>query len=432
MDAITIFSISMATFAIALLCGLPIAISIGLSTLVALGLSDISISLIAQLSFSALDSFTYLAIPLFILSGFLMESGGISRRIVNLAMSFVGQIEGGLGIVTVISCMFFAAISGSSPATVAAIGAMMIPAMLKKKYDVHFAGALTASAGSLGILIPPSIPMIIYAVTANISIGDMFLAGFIPGALIGAALILTVYIISKCRGYKGGDHEFSSKACWTAFVDAKWAILVPIIILGGIYSGIFTATEAACIAVLYAMIIGLFVHKEFKIKELPDIIYRAAITTGTVIIILGFATAFSRYLTISQIPQSVSEIILSYTNSKWIILIIFVVMIMITGMFMETAAQILIYTPLFLPILEKLGVSPFHFGIILIIGTELALITPPVGVNLFVARGITGSTMVQLTKAVFPFLLAMLAVQILLVFVPWLVLVIPDYAASLR
>lgn len=430
MDTITIFSIAMAIFGLALFSGLPIAISIGLSTLVALSLSDISISLIAQLSFSALDSFTYLAIPLFILSGFLMESGGISRRIVNFAMAFVGKVDGGLGIVTVLSCMFFAAISGSSPATVAAIGAMMVPAMTAKKYDVHFAGALTASAGSLGILIPPSIPMIIYAVTANISIGDMFLAGFVPGALIGAALMLTVYIISKKRGYKGGDQAFSMSNCWHSFVDAKWALLVPIIILGGIYSGIFTATEAACIAVIYAMVIGLFVHKEFTLGELPDIIYKAAITTGSVIVILGFATAFSRYLTISQIPQSVSKIILSYTDSKLVILMIFVVMIMITGMFMETAAQILIYTPLFLPILMKLGVSPFHFGIILIVGTELALITPPVGVNLFVARGITGSTMVQLTKAVLPFLLTMLAVQILLVFVPWFVLCVPDFFAS--
>jgi C4-dicarboxylate transporter, DctM subunit len=426
MDPIVVFSIAMLVFAIALLLGLPIAISIGVSTLTALLLSDLSPALIAQLSFSALDSFTYLAIPLFILAGFLMESGGISKRIVNFAMSFVGRVDGGLGIVTVLSCMFFAAISGSSPATVAAIGAMMVPAMMEKGYDRHFAGALTASAGSLGILIPPSIPMIIYAVTAEISIGDMFLAGFAPGALVGGALMITVYIIAKKRGYKGGDEKFSLDNCRRAFWDAKWALLVPVIILGGIYSGIFTATEAACVAVIYALVIGLFVHRELKWGQLSDVIYKAAITTGSVIIILGFATAFSRYLTISRIPQQLAEIILSYTDSKIVILMIFVAMIMITGMFMETAAQILIYTPLFLPILVQLGVSPFHFGIILIIGTELALITPPVGVNLFVARGISGSTMVQLTKAVLPFLLAMLAVQILLVFVPEVILFLPE------
>jgi C4-dicarboxylate transporter DctM subunit len=418
MDPMLIFCIAMAIFALTLFMGVPIAISIGVSTLSALLLSGISPALLAQLSFSALDSFTYLAIPLFILAGFLMESGGISKRIVDFAMSFVGKVDGGLGIVTVLACMFFAAISGSSPATVAAIGTMMIPAMVGKGYDPHFAGALTASAGSLGILIPPSIPMIIYAVTAEISIGDMFLAGFGPGALVGAALIITVYIIAKKRGYKGGDQEFSLANCWRAFWAAKWALLVPIIILGGIYSGIFTATEAACVAVVYALIIGLFVHKEITFKELPDVIYKAGITTGSVIIILGFATAFSRYLTLSNIPQTISQMILSHTNNKIVILMIFVVMIMITGMFMETAAQILIYTPLFLPILVKLGVSPFHFGIILIVGTELALITPPVGVNLFVARGISGSTMMQLTRAVLPFLLAMLVAQVLLVFVP--------------
>lgn len=432
MDPMIVFGWAMVVFALTLFIGLPIAISIGVSTLTALLLSDISPAFLAQISFSGLDSFTYLAIPLFILAGFLMESGGISKRIVDFAMSFVGKVDGGLGIVTVIACMFFAAISGSSPATVAAIGAMMIPSMIANDYDRHFAGAITASAGSLGILIPPSIPMIIYAVVAEISIGDMFLAGFAPGVLIGGALILTVYIIAKKRGYKGTGEKVTAAKCWRAFLDAKWALLVPIIILGGIYSGVFTATEAACVAVIYALIIGIFVHRELKWSELSDVIYKAAITTGSVIIILGFATAFSRWLTIAQIPQTVSALILDYTNSRITILMIFVVMIMITGMFMETAAQILIYTPLFLPILMKLGVSPFHFGIILIIGTELALITPPVGVNLFVARGITGSTMVQLSRAVIPFLFAMLIVQVFLVFVPEIILFIPEFFQSIR
>ncbi|MCM8536416.1 MAG: TRAP transporter large permease [Lentisphaeraceae bacterium] len=426
MDPMIVFMITMLVFFVTLLIGIPIAISIGMSSLAALSMSDISPAYLAQICFTGLDSFTYLAIPLFILAGFLMESGGISRRIVDFAMSFIGNVDGGLGIVTVLACMFFAAISGSSPATVAAIGAMMIPSMVKNGYDPHFSGALTASAGSLGILIPPSIPMIIYAVTAEISIGDMFLAGFAPGFLISGALILTVYIIAKKRGYKGSGRKVTLSGCWTSFLNAKWALLVPIIILGGIYRGIFTATEAACIAVIYALIISLFVHKELTFSDLTDVIYRSAITTGTVIIILGFATAFSRWLTIAQIPQEISELILSYTDSRIAILLIFVVMIMITGMFMETAAQILIYTPLFLPILVNLGVSPFHFGIILIIGTELALITPPVGVNLFVARGISKSSMVQLSRAVMPFLLAMLVVQIFLVFIPEIILFIPE------
>ncbi|ACH63559.1 MULTISPECIES: TRAP transporter large permease [Aliivibrio] len=420
------FGIAMLAFVVLLFIGMPIAISIGMTTAFALFLSDIPVSFIAQLSFSALDSFTYLAIPMFIMAGFVMETGGLSRRIVNFASSLVGRTAGGLGIVTVVACMFFAAISGSSPATVAAIGSMMVPSMIEKGYNRHFAGALTASAGSLGILIPPSIPMIIYAVTAEISIGDMFLAGFIPGAMIGTGLILVVYWISKRRGYKGQDEDFSLQQVKTTLKEAKWALLTPIIILGGIYSGIFTATEAACITVIYTLIISLFVHKEMKFSDLRPVIVKAALTTGCVIIILGFATAFARYLTISQIPQMIGELILSYTNNATLILMIFVVLIMFTGLFIETAAQILIYTPLFLPILVQLGVSPYHFGIILIVGTELGLITPPVGVNLFVAKGITGSSMVQLSRAIVPFLLSMLLVQFSLVLLPEVITFLPN------
>lgn len=416
----------MLVFVVLLFLGMPIAISIGMSTALALFLSDIPASFIAQISFTSLDSFTYLAIPLFILAGFIMEQGGLSRRIVNFASSLIGRTAGGLGIVTVVACMFFAAISGSSPATVAAIGSMMVPAMIKKGYNRDFAGALTASAGSLGILIPPSIPMIIYAVTAEISIGDMFLAGFAPGAMIGFGLILVVYIISKKRGYKGQDEAFSFAKVKSSFLEAKWALLTPVIILGGIYSGVFTATEAACITVLYTLFVSFFIHKEMTLKDISPTLSRAALTTGCVIIILGFATAFARYLTIMMIPQSIGEAILTLTDNPTLILLIFVALIMFTGLFIETAAQILIYTPLFLPVLVELGISPYHFGIILIVGTELALITPPVGVNLFVARGITGSSMVQLSRAVVPFLVSMLLVQIALVFLPGVIDFLPN------
>ncbi|EGU29784.1 TRAP transporter large permease [Vibrio scophthalmi] len=422
------FAITMLIFVALLFVGMPIAICIGMSTLAALLMNDISGGFIAQISFSGLDSFTYLAIPMFIMAGFVMETGGLSRRIVGFASTLVGRTTGGLGIVTVIACMFFAAISGSSPATVAAIGSMMVPSMIEKGYNRHFAGALTASAGSLGILIPPSIPMIIYAVTAEISIGDMFLAGFIPGGMVGLGLILTVYLIARKRGYVGMEEKFDSKKVKLAFWDAKWALLTPVIILGGIYSGVFTATEAACITVIYTLIVSLFIHKEITLKDIRPIVVKSALTTGCVIIILGFATAFARYLTMSQIPQMIGEAILQVTDNPTIILLIFVALIMFTGLFIETAAQILIYTPLFLPILVQLGISPYHFGIILIVGTELALITPPVGVNLFVAKGITGSSMVQLSRAVVPFLISMLLVQIALVFLPSVITFLPDLA----
>lgn len=421
-----LFGIMMGIFAVTLFLGMPISICIGISVAGALWIDDISIAFIAQLAFSGLDNFTYLAIPMFILAGYIMETGGLSRRLINFAASLVGNITGGLGIVTVVACMFFAAISGSSPATVAAIGSMMVPSMIRKGYDPHFSSAIAATSGSLGILIPPSIPMIIFAVTAEVSIGEIFMAGFIPGAMIGVGLITVVYIISKKKGYKETGAGFNLANVWKNFKEAVWALLTPLIILGGIYSGIFTPTEAAVVAVIYALVASMLIYKELKLKDLPEILSKAAITTGTVIIILGFATAFARYLTLHQVPQLLGKAILSITNDPTTILLLFVGLVFISGMFIETAAQILIYTPLFLPILVDLGVSPIHFGIILVIGTELGLITPPVGVNLFVAQGIAGSTIGQLTRKIIPFLISMLLIQLVLTLCPSIVTFLPN------
>ena len=420
------FLLMSVVFVVALALRFPIAIAIGFGIASALMWDGVPLEFIAQVAFSGLDNYTYLAIPMFILTGYLMETGGLSQRLVNFATSIVGNVTGGLGVVTVVACMFFAAISGSSPATVAAIGSMMIPSMIRRGYDPHFSGAIAASAGSLGILIPPSIPMVIYAVTAEISIGEMFTAGFIPGFLIGLGLISVVYICAKRRGYQGLDRAMSLRRVLTSAKEAVWALLTPTIILGGIYSGIFTPTEAAVISVVYAAIVGLFIHRELTWKDLPKAAIKATVTTGSVLFILGFATAFARYITMQQVPQMVGNVILSMTNEPTVILVIFVALIFFTGMFMETAAQILIYTPLFLPVLVQLGVSPIHFGIILIIGTELGLMTPPVGLNLFVTQGITGSTIGQLAKAILPFVGSMLLCQLLLVFCPWLVTVLPD------
>jgi len=413
-------------FVVALALRFPIAIAIGFGIAAALIRDGVPLEFIAQMAFAGLDNYTFLAIPMFILTGYLMETGGLSQRLVNFATSIVGNITGGLGIVTVVACMFFAAISGSSPATVAAIGSMMIPSMIRRGYDPHYSGAITAASGSLGILIPPSIPMVVYAVTAEVSIGEMFTAGFVPGALVGFGLIAVVYVSARRRGYKGLGQEFSLSKVLSSAKDAVWALLTPVIILGGIYSGMFTPTEAAVVAVIYATVVGLFIHRELAWSDLPEAAIKATVTTGSVLIILGFATAFARYITMQQVPQMVGSFILSMTGDATVILVIFVALIFFTGMFLETSAQILIYTPLFLPVLVQLGVSPIHFGIILIIGTELGLLTPPVGINLFVTQGITGSTIGQLTKAILPFLGSMLLCQLLLVFCPWLVTVLPD------
>lgn len=421
-----IFGIMMLVFVVTIFIGVPIAISIGIAVLTALYMAGIPVTFISQIAFSGLDGYTFLAIPMFILVGCLMETGGLSKKLVAFASSLIGNVHGGLGIVTVVACMFFAAISGSSPATVAAIGSMMIPSMVEKGYDKDFSGALTASAGSLGVLIPPSIPMILYAVTAEVSVGDMFLAGFIPGAMIGGALILTVYIISRKKGYRSNEGKFEFKKARKAFWEAKWALFTPVLILGGIYSGIFTATEAAVVAVIYSFLVGKFIHKEIKWSDLKNVLCNAAVTTGSVVVILGFATAFARYLTISGIPRMLGNAILSVTDNPQIILALFVFLIFFTGMFIETAAQIFIYTPLFLPVLKELGVDPIHFGIILVIGTEIGMITPPVGVNLFVAQGITGSSIISLSKKLMPFLLSMLIIHMLLTFIPGLVTFIPN------
>lgn len=421
-----IFFIMMVIFIIAIFIGIPIAYCIGISGLVGLFISGISVEFMAKTVFTGLDSYTFLAIPMFILAGLIMERGGISNRLIKLATSLVGNVYGGLGIITVIACFFFAAISGSSPATVAAIGSMMIPAMRDEGYDKAFAGALTAAAGSMGVLVPPSVTMIIYAITAEVSIGKLFMSGFIPGALMTACLIICVYIIAKKHNYKSKKIEkLSKKDFLRALYDAKWSMLIPFIILGGIYSGIFTATESAIVAVVYALIISIFVHKELKIKEVPEIIAQAALTTSTVVIILGFAIAFARYLTMAQIPQVFAREILSLTNNVYIIYLMFIALAFVAGTFMAIEAQILIFTPMFLPILKNLGVDPIHFGIIFIISAQIGFLTPPVGVNLFVAQGVSNCSIVELSKKIFPFLVAMTITQLILLIFPDLVLFLP-------
>jgi len=409
-----------------LFLGMPIAISIGIATALALFASDMPLTFISHIVYSSLDSFVFLAIPLFIMAGYVMEVGGLSIRIVNFASSLVGGVTGGLGIVTVLACMFFASISGSSPATVAAIGSMMIPSMVKRGYSYTFSGGLTACAGSLGIMIPPSIPMIIYAISADLSIGRMFIAGIVPGILIGTGLIVVTVLISWRRGYAGSEKRFEWRRVGQTAWAGKWALLTPVIVLGGIYSGIFTPTEAACVTVLYALVVSLFIYRDMRWRDLYNVVARSAMTSGCVMIILGFAMAFARYLTIMQIPQEVAEMLLEITTNGTLIILMFIVLITITGMFMDTTAQILIYTPLLLPVLVQLGIDPYHFGIILIIGTELGLITPPVGVNVFIAKTISETRLIDLSRSIIPFVVSMLMIQIALVFLPDVVTALPN------
>ncbi|WP_368220752.1 TRAP transporter large permease, partial [Anaerotruncus rubiinfantis] len=347
------------------------------------------------------------------------------KRLINVAQSVVGGVTGGFGIVTVLACAFFAAISGSSPATVAAIGAIMIPAMVERGYSVPVAASITACSGGLGIIIPPSINMIIYAISANVSVADMFLAGFGPGAIIVLALCIMIFIIAKRRGYKGTGVKFSMKSFLSTVWDAKWALLAPVIILGGIYSGWFTPTESAAIAVVYGLVVGLFVYRELKFKDLGRIFVESATTTGAVVIILATATAFGRLVSMYQIPQMISSVLFGISQNWIVILLLISVLLLILGMFMETLSIMIILTPILLPLVKSMGVDPIHFGMIMVLGAQIGMITPPVGVNLFVASGISGLSLEKMSKGIIPFVLLMCGLFVLIILVPEISTFIP-------
>lgn len=408
-------------FLLFLIASVPIAISLGLASALALLYSGkVSSTYIAQGLVTSIDSFPLMAVPFFILAGDLMGVGGLSRRLLNVANVFFGRYTGGLAMIGVVTCMFFAAISGSGPATVAAIGGLLLPAMARAGYNKGYSVGVLASAGSLGIIIPPSIPMIIYAVSANVSITQMFLAGVIPGLLIGLALIITAYIKARKAGYTGEDQRYTAKEKWATVWDAKWALLVPLIILGGIYGGIFTPTEAAAIGVVYGFVVGVFVHKEIKLKDLYDVIANSALTSATVIVIVGTATIFGRMLAIERIPFMIADYIINLTENPIIILLLLNILLLFVGMFMETLAAIIILVPILLPVVVAVGVDPVHFGIVMIVNLALGMVTPPVGVNLFVGARVGETSLEKASLGAIPFILAMLAVLLLITYVPWL------------
>ena len=404
----------------------PIGFAIGLAC-VAYSLSQgtINMGYIASGLFASCDSFPLMAIPFFILSGALMEGGGLSRRLVNFFDSIVGHLTGGLAIVTVITCMFFGAISGSGPATTAAIGAIMVPTMVEKGYDKKFAMALVAAAGCLGVIIPPSIPMVSYGVSVNASIATMFMAGFLPGIVLGTLLIITAVYICKKSGFTGNGEKFSIRKVGHAFKDAFWAILTPVIILGGIYSGFFTPTEAAVVSVVYALIIGLFAYKELDLKKTYKKFAEAASTHGTVNIIVGTSTILGRVLTLEQIPDKIATAMISFTDNRIMILIVINLLLLACGCLLETNSSILILAPILLPVAMAYGVNMIHFGIIMVVNLAIGFITPPVGVNLFVACGIGNIPFAELVKKIIPFLIALLIGLIIITYVPFISLALP-------
>nr|WP_106780494.1 TRAP transporter large permease [Lysinibacillus timonensis] len=412
-------------FAILLVLTVPIGIALGLSAIIAILIhGSIPIEFIMKELTTSVNSFPLLAIPFFILAGEIMGKGGISKRLIAVAESLVGSITGGIAMTAIVTCMFFAAISGSGPATVAAVGSIMIPAMVKKGYDIKFSTAVVASAGSIGVIIPPSIPMVMYGVSGSVSIGDMFMAGIFPGILVGLGLMVYAYYYAKKAGYKGTSDKISMSNIAKQTWHAKWSLLIPVIILGGIYGGIFTPTEAAAVAVAVGFVIGVFVYRELKLKDLTAVFVDSALMSATVLIIVGSATGFGKLLTIEQIPNKIANSLIALSDDKTVIILLIIVLLLIVGCFMDTIAAIIILTPILLPIATQVGYDPIHFGIIMIVALAIGFITPPVGVNLFVGSSISGVSLESLSKAIIPFIIAMAIVLLIITFIPVLSLML--------
>ncbi len=405
---------------------IPIPIAVAIGTAIGYFMMDLNLVQVALSMYTGVEPFPLVTVPLFVFAGSLMEQGGMARRIVNMAQSMIGNYTGSLGLVAVLGCAFFAALSGSGPATTAAIGAVMIPSMIKQKWDPAMGGAIAAAGGALGSLIPPSNLMIIYGIVAEQSIPRLFLAGFIPGFVATALLMFTVYIIAKRRNYVGDGAEFSWSEVRRTVVDGKWAILAPFIILGGIYTGAFTPTEAASVAVFYALLIGGVAYKELTIKKIFACLKVTAMISGAVLIIVGPAKAFGELMSLLSVPDMIGEALSGVTESPFLLLMIISVILIITGMFLESIAQIILLTPLLLPIVMALGIDPIVFGIIMVISCEVGFLTPPVGANLFVAARITNLGIDKISIAVLPFLLAYIGVLIFVSLFPDLITWLPD------
>ncbi|WP_102273111.1 TRAP transporter large permease [Cytobacillus massiliigabonensis] len=408
------------------LINVPVAVALGLASMIVLMVQDnVPLMVVVQKMFNSADSFTLMAVPFFILAGKLMETGGISKRLMNFAGSLVGGMHGGLAMVSIVTCMFFAAVSGSAAATTAAVGSILIPAMVKKGYDKSFATAIQAAGGTIGVMIPPSVPLILFGVIAGASIGDLFIAGIMPGIFVGISLIFVAYFISRKRGY-GKEEKSSFKEIAISFKDAILALLMPIIILGGIYGGIFTPTEGSVVAVVYGLIVGLFIYKEIKWKDLPEIFISSGVTSAVILFIISCASIFGFILTREQIPLQITDAMLGITTNAIMILIIINIILLIVGTFLETSAAIVILAPILVPIASAAGIDLVHFGVVMVVNLAIGMITPPVGINLFVASNIAKIRLEHIVRAIIPFLIILIVDVFILSFIPSISLFLLD------
>lgn len=422
MSAAAILFIS---FGALLLMGAPIAVSLGVAAMAAFFSVGQDLSTLVQVAFSSVNQFPLMALPAFVLSGALMETAGISKRLVKVAESLVGSIDGGLAISTTLACIFFGAISGSGPATTAAVGMLMIPAMIKRGYDRGYASSATAASGGVGIIIPPSIPMVIFGVTAQESITEMFMAGVIPGLMIAFGLIIVHLIRCRGKGYGQGMPPLSIRHILITLKEGFWSILAPVIILGGIYSGMFTPTESAIVAIFYTLFVGIFIYRELTLKGLMKSLETTSWLTGRVLVIMFTAYAFGRLLVQYRVPDMIAAGLFSLTSDIHLIWALIILFLLFLGMFMETLAIIMLVTPVLLPIMITLGIDPIHFGVVLVCCCGVGFSTPPLGENMFIASGIGGVSLEEISYKAIPFSIITIGVIFIIAYFPGFVLWLP-------
>ncbi len=404
---------------------ISVAVSIGLAALVGIQVSNVNMLIAVKEMFSAINKFPLAAIPFFILAGNLMETGGISRRLVEFAKSLVGGVQGGLPMTCVLTCMIFAAVSGSSVATTFAIGAILIPALIKHGYPAPYAAALQASSAELGVVIPPSIPMILYGVSAEVSIGELFIAGIGPGLLIGGALMLFVYLWCKFKGWGKGDGD-GRLGVGRATLQAGWALLMPVIILGGIYGGIFTPTEASAVAVVYALIVGVVVYREIGVGDLYAILKKSVVSSSVIMFIIANAGLFAYLITRAGVPDAIGLWLKDVLQSPAMFLVGVNLALFLIGMFIETSAAIIVLGPILAPVAMFFGVDPVHFGIVMVVNLALGMITPPFGVNLFAACTVARLSLDRIVTQLVPFVLVVLSCLVVITYAPALTLTLRD------
>ena len=422
---LTIF-LTFASLAVFLLLSVPIGISIGLSVVIGVTLSDtLPYEFIIQKMITSLDVFPLMAVPFFIMAGEIMQKGSMAERLLAVSRSLVGHLTGGMAHISILTSLFYGSLSGSAPATVAAVGGIMIPAMEKEKYSKAFSTAVNTAAGCLGVIIPPSVPLIIYGTTAGVSVGDLFIAGIIPGLFIGLSLMVCSYILARKYGFTGTGKRAPVKQVATTFKDALPALMVPIIVLGGIYGGLTTPTEAGVIAVVYSLIMEGLILRTLSVQKVVDVFKGTALTTSSIFLVVATATAFGQILLFYNLPDLLVNGLVSISDNKYILIPIILIFLLIMGTFMDALANILILTPLLLPVVTTLGIDPIHFGIVMIVTSSMGFLTPPVGVNLFVGCSIANISIEKLSVAVMPFLLTMIIALLILAYVPQITLWLP-------